>query len=69
MPKGVQFRVEFILLVSSEADVEVLGFLVVIFVDAYLTGVDGCIGVTGAIFIFTTWRGCDLKYYNIILRI
>jgi len=49
LPEGVQLCVESILLVSSEADVEVFAFLEVILVDAHLTGVDSRIGVTGAV--------------------
>jgi hypothetical protein len=62
LPEGAQFRVESILLVFSEADVEILGFLVVILVDTHLAGVDSRIGVTGAVvWIDVPWgEGLDV---------
>ena len=47
--EGVQFRIEFALLMPSEPGVEVVGFLVVISVDAHLAGVYSCAGFTGAV--------------------
>ena len=47
--EGVQFRVESVLLIPSDPGVEVLGFLVVILVDAHLAGVYSCVGFTGAV--------------------
>jgi len=46
---AAQFRIESVLLIPSESGVEVLGFLVVILVDAHLTGVYSCVGFTGAV--------------------
>jgi len=50
--EGVQFRVESALLIPSEPGVEVLGFLVVVLVDAHLAGVYSCVGFTGAVLVF-----------------
>jgi len=47
--EGAQFHIESALLVPSEPGVEVLGFLVVILVDAHLAGVYSCVGFTGAV--------------------
>ena len=63
MAESVQFRVEDILLVPSEAVVEVLGFLVVILVDAHLTGVGSHVEFSGAVVrISVSWgEGFDVN--------
>ena len=54
---AAQFRIESVLLIPSESGVEVLGFLVVILVDAHLAGVDSRVGFTGAVVgVDVFWR-------------